>query len=174
MSSGYQQKVRTYESWEARNKDEFQEQVKLEILVGSFFLTLVSSLCIVNLIFSYKDQQGTVVKNLPANAGFDAWVRKIPWSRKEQPTPVLLPGESQGQRNLVGYSSWGQKESDTTKRLCTPSVHRTQQTKPVKAARVSATRAIPSLKISWKHSNQLSLASAHLQSNQISQWDMVK
>jgi len=31
-----------------------------------------------------------------------------------QPTPVLLPGKSHGQRNLVGYSPWGCKESDTT------------------------------------------------------------
>ena len=29
-------------------------------------------------------------------------------------TPVFLPGESQGQRSLVGYSPWGRKESDTT------------------------------------------------------------
>ena len=30
------------------------------------------------------------------------------------PTPVFLPGKSHGQRNLVGYSPWGRKESDTT------------------------------------------------------------
>ena len=36
--------------------------------------------------------------------GFDPWVRKIPWRRKCQPTPVFLPGESHGQRSLVGYS----------------------------------------------------------------------
>ena len=35
--------------------------------------------------------------------GFDPWVRKILWRRKWQPTPVLLPGKSHGQRNLVGY-----------------------------------------------------------------------
>ena len=29
-------------------------------------------------------------------------------------TPVFLPGESHGQRSLVGYSPWGHKESDTT------------------------------------------------------------
>ena len=46
--------------------------------------------------------------------GFDLWVRKIPWRRKWQPTPVLLPGKSHGQRNLAGYSSWGCQESDTT------------------------------------------------------------
>ena len=34
-----------------------------------------------------------------------------------QPTPVFLPGESHGQRSLVGYSSWGRKESDTTEQL---------------------------------------------------------
>ena len=36
------------------------------------------------------------------------------WGRKWQPTPVLLPGESHGQRSVVGYSPWGHKESDTT------------------------------------------------------------
>ena len=30
------------------------------------------------------------------------------------PTPVLLPGELHGQKSLVGYSSWGHQESDTT------------------------------------------------------------
>ena len=34
-----------------------------------------------------------------------------------QPTPVFLPGESHGQRSLVGYNPWGCKESDTTERL---------------------------------------------------------
>ena len=34
---------------------------------------------------------------------FDPWVRRIPQRREWQPTPVFLPGESHGQRNLVGY-----------------------------------------------------------------------
>ena len=33
--------------------------------------------------------------------GFNPWVRKIPWRRKWQLTPVLLPGESHGQRSLA-------------------------------------------------------------------------
>ena len=45
---------------------------------------------------------------------FDPWVGRISWRRKWQPTPVLLPGESHGQRSLVGYSPWGHKESDMT------------------------------------------------------------
>ena len=38
---------------------------------------------------------------------FDPWVRKIPWSRKWQPTPVFLLGKFHGQRSLVGSSPWG-------------------------------------------------------------------
>ena len=37
--------------------------------------------------------------------------------RQWQPTPVLLPGKSHGQRSLVGYSPWGREELDTTERL---------------------------------------------------------
>ena len=36
------------------------------------------------------------------------------WRRQWQPTPVLLPGESQGQQSLVGCRPWGRAESDTT------------------------------------------------------------
>ena len=60
------------------------------------------------------------VKHLPAvwETGFDPWVRKIPWRRKWQPTPVFLPGECHGQRSLASYSSpRGLIESDTTERL---------------------------------------------------------
>ena len=45
---------------------------------------------------------------------FNLRVGKISWRRKWQPTPVLLPEKSHGRRNLVGYSPWGRKESDTT------------------------------------------------------------
>ena len=45
---------------------------------------------------------------------FDPWDRKIPWRRAWQATPVFLPGESHGQRSLVGHHPWGHKESDTT------------------------------------------------------------
>ena len=62
-------------------------------------------------------QVALVVKNPPTNArdirrGLDPWVRKILWRRKWQPTPVeshgqnpkdRIPGESHGQRSLVGY-----------------------------------------------------------------------
>ena len=55
---------------------------------------------------------------------FDSWVRKIPWRRKWQPTPVFLPTESHGQRSLVGYNPRGHKESDMTEQL--PHTHTKQ------------------------------------------------
>ena len=45
---------------------------------------------------------------------FNLWVRKIPWRRKWQPTPVFLSGESHGQRSLAGYSPQGYKELTMT------------------------------------------------------------
>ena len=47
---------------------------------------------------------GSVVKNSPADTGncmSNPWVRKIPWRRTWQPTPVFLPGKSHGQSSLV-------------------------------------------------------------------------
>ena len=68
---------------------------------------------------------GSVVKNLPmaANEGDVRDVSLIPGlgrfsrSRKWQPTLVVLPGKSHGDRSLVGYSSWSHKESDVTELL---------------------------------------------------------
>ena len=61
--------------------------------------------------------------------GFDPWVRKIPWRRNWQPTPVFLPGKSHGQRSLVDYSPWGHKESDTTEWLNTTPMNVTRDMK---------------------------------------------
>ena len=58
---------------------------------------------------------GTVIKNLPVNAG-DArdvglipGLGRFPWSRKWQPTPVFSPGKFDGQRSLAGYCTWGRR-----------------------------------------------------------------
>ena len=42
------------------------------------------------------------------------WGSTILWRRKQQSTPVFLPGESQGRGSLVGCRLWGHTESDTT------------------------------------------------------------
>ena len=41
-------------------------------------------------------------------------VRKDPWRRAGQSTPVFLFGKSHGERSLAGFSPWGCKELDTT------------------------------------------------------------
>ena len=65
---------------------------------------------------------GSAVKNPPAvqdmqETQVHSLGREIIWRRQWQPTPVLLPGESHGQRSLVGYRPRGRKESDTTEKL---------------------------------------------------------
>ena len=63
---------------------------------------------------------GSVVKNLPANAGDVRDMGSIPSSGRfpsgmaRLPTPVFFPGESHGQRSMAGYDPQGGKESDTT------------------------------------------------------------
>ena len=65
----------------------------------------------------YRFPRGLRGKESACNAGA---VGSVPGSRRSNggghshPTPVFLPGESHGQRSLVGYSSWGFKESDIT------------------------------------------------------------
>ena len=67
--------------------------------------------------FTRASMVAQLVKNLPAmqETRVQSLVRKIPWTW--QPTPEFLPGESHGQRSLVGYSPWGHKESDMTEWL---------------------------------------------------------
>ena len=73
--------------------------------------------------FSGFPRAALVVKNSPANAGEteEVWVlslvKKIPWRREWLLTPVFWPGESHGQKSLVGYGPKGHKESDTTEPL---------------------------------------------------------
>ena len=66
-----------------------------------------------------------MVKNLSAvrETQIGSLGREDPLEREWLPTPVFLPGESHGQRNLVGYSPWGHKESDTTEQLTQNPTH---------------------------------------------------
>ena len=59
---------------------------------------------------------GSAVKNLLQcrRSGFSPSGGKITWKRAWQPAPVLLPGESHGQRSLAGCSPQGCTESDMT------------------------------------------------------------
>ena len=63
---------------------------------------------------------GSVVKNLPDNAGDTGDLSLIHGSARSpeagngKPLQVFLLGESYGQKSLVGYSPWGHKESDMT------------------------------------------------------------
>ena len=61
-----------------------------------------------------------MIKNPSASGGDEGSIPgsgSFPWRRKWQSIPVFLPGKSNGQRGLAGYSPWGPKESDMTERL---------------------------------------------------------
>ena len=61
----------------------------------------------------------------------ETWVRSLgredPLEKGMAPTPATLPGESRGQRSLVGYSSWACKEWDTAEQ---PSTHKANKILP--------------------------------------------
>ena len=71
------------------------------------------------MVSCWASQVPQPLKNSLANAGGGSHpcVRKILWSRKWQPIPVFLLGESHEQRSLVGYSPQSLKGSDTIERL---------------------------------------------------------
>ena len=62
---------------------------------------------------------GSLIKNLPANAGDVGSIlgQDDPLEEEMATHSSILPGESHGQRTLAGYSPWGRKESDTTWQL---------------------------------------------------------
>ena len=95
-------------------------EIKRRLLLGRKVMTKLDSILKsrdITLSTKVRLVKAMVFPVVCGRPGFDPWVRKIPWRRKWQSTPVLLPGESHGGRSLVGYSPWGRKESDTTERL---------------------------------------------------------
>ena len=82
--------------------------------------------------------------------GFNLWVGKTPWRRKWQPAPIFLPGESHGQRSLVGYSSRGGKESDVTEWIPFPLSFSIQYCLPI---------MVPASSLVWSYDLRHSLSS---------------
>ena len=111
-----------------QTKSQIWNQQMLKIIVLRFFSLCQSSkacyIVLINIFFILFDFPGGESGKESAcqcrwckRCGFNPWVGMIPWGRKQQPTLVLLPGEFHRQRNLVGYSPWGHKESDMTEWL---------------------------------------------------------
>ena len=72
------------------------------------------------IIFHLKLLQNNFYISLPYTLQCGVYLfqtQQFLWRRQWHPTPVLLPGNSHGQRSLVGCSPRGCKESDTTERL---------------------------------------------------------
>ena len=84
------------------------------ILFRSFMVSILmfKSLTHFELIFVYgiksiggaSGKEPTCQFRRHKRSWWDPWVGKIPWRKKWQPPPVLLPGECHGRRSLSGYS----------------------------------------------------------------------
>ena len=83
------------------------------------YILLITPLQYSRLEIPWTEEPGGLQSMGPLRVGHD-WATSLSlfifmhWRRKWQPTPVFLPGESQGQRSLVGFRLWGRTESDTT------------------------------------------------------------
>ena len=80
----------------------------------------------------WTEEPGTLQSMESQRVGHD-WVTSLSlftfmhWRRKWQPTPVCLPGESQGRGSLVGCRLWGHTESHTTSNLAAAAVYTCQR-----------------------------------------------
>ena len=90
--------------------------------VNLFHLLLITlSLILLQLCFFYLGLK---------RPRFNSWVGKIPWRREWSLTPVFLPREFHGQKNLVGYRTWCCKKPDTTEQLTHTHTHTHIHTHP--------------------------------------------
>ena len=104
-----------YQPWWPLNSQHLSTRIKQGLSWG---------LCIHHLGFSRQACKSGIIRLFPwvgkestcqcRRHRFGPWVKKMPWKRKSQPSPVLLPEKSHGQRSLVGYNRRSCKESDTT------------------------------------------------------------
>ena len=72
----------------------------------SISISISISIYICNIIgfpWWLSDKESACNAGATRDSGFNLWVRKTPWRRAWQPTPVFLPGESHGQKSLAGY-----------------------------------------------------------------------
>ena len=72
-----------------------------------FFLVILKFLYIYGFLGGASGKESACQYRRHKRCRFNPWVRKIPWNKKWQPTPVFLPGKFHGRRSLVGYDPQG-------------------------------------------------------------------
>ena len=89
------------------------ENLSLLLSTLKLYLKCVISLSLIELAVLLKKQKLYKENNVTFKYIYIYIYQRRPW----QPTPVLLPGKSHGQRSLVGCSPWGRTKSDTSEQL---------------------------------------------------------
>ena len=85
----------------------------IQFLFFFFFFVLIEYSCFTSSLMVSSKKSSCQYRKYK----FYPWVGKIPWRREWRHTSAFLPGKARGQRSLVGYSSWGCRELDTTQHL---------------------------------------------------------
>ena len=111
--SGYYFHSPSFRSWllEALSTEKimtFSTIISLKIFWRGPFLKSLLNL-LLGLPRCHSSKESTCQCRRRKRCGFNPWVRNVPWSRKWQPSPVLLPAKFHGWRSLVGYRPWGRK-----------------------------------------------------------------
>ena len=102
-----------------KEKDDFQgDTTRTLTKVAKSFSTILSLPSVSLVLWFFISSVGFTDGSIACQCrrrGFDPWVRKTHWRRKWQPTRLILPGKSHGQRCLGGVQCMGlQKELDVT------------------------------------------------------------
>ena len=118
MAAGQHSRCRLYSS--LREAAAFQQDTGTRLLEWSSSIGEIQLVFVLMRLHALHFPGGSDSEESTYKAGDPGSIPGLgrsPWRREWQPIPVFLPGESHGQRSLVGYSPWGCKESDRTEQL---------------------------------------------------------
>ena len=111
----FDKEIRSWDSLEAENSPRESPCENHHRVRSSYSLILEDIYHVVGLPGWLSCEEPTCQYRRHERRRFDPWVGKIPWRKVWQPTPVLLPRESHGQRSQAVYGPSSHKESDMTK-----------------------------------------------------------
>ena len=95
------------QAWKDGNSTEEKQEMLKRYWYSVFLLTFIAFVQVAKEFPKWLSSKKICLQC--RRQGSNPWVRKMPWKRKWQPTPVFSPGEFHGQRSLVGFSPWGHR-----------------------------------------------------------------
>ena len=104
----------SWQRWNKKNKEKFRVWKEAFGFVFKNVRHIITNRCSVDASGAFpmaQHSRNRLQYRKHGRGGFDPLVRKDPWRRVRQPTPVFLPGEIHGQSSLMGYSPSGSQRA---------------------------------------------------------------